>query len=254
MVVPQNTSSDRTPDGGLYIHKIMKLLSNSPSSFSLPFPLTNMNLPSTEFLIGLTKFLRFYSCAGNTSFYIEPLNDIGRALAFSFASAVDFDYGIRFKAGTLSQTLYPRLDINTKFLYARQGLPRPQKLAPGEWSLLFIAEPWWSRDDPTYRKNYPSAVRYAFMTVAPVEDTSPGQEIPPPKVLRADFETYVNYVIKDEGAETTRKYLLEVWKKLLDNLKPDDPEYRLGLCDMEEIESYLRSENYTGVKTLEESD
>jgi hypothetical protein len=131
-----------------------------------------------------------------------------------------------------------------------------QMIAPNQWSFLLITEPASQEEHEDFRgenagryKGYPSAARYAFLSAAPVEeDGSADETAPKTEIIRADIETFVSHVITGDGAEGTRKHILDGWKRVLDNLKPNDPEYRLELCGMEEIESYLRSECYTGLK------
>lgn len=180
---------------------------------------------------------------------MEPITDIGRILAFSFATVSESDFGLGFKARALSQQLYPRVDQWTKHYWEHFCPSTPEKIAPGQWSLLLVTEPWYKRKQVSGEmKDYPSAVRYGFITEAHSDEVTGGQEAAGSRVIRADFETYLNQVVTGDDAEATRKHLLNGWKKLLDDMKPHDPEYRLGLCDVMEIESYLRSEHYVGVE------
>lgn len=229
----------RTSDGGLFIENITTT-QNTSRAVSLPFPFSNTNTAPHRLLSGISKSIRFLALSSLV--LREPITDLGRILALSCATALQFDEGPAYKAGALSETLYRRIDSRQElFLLQRQASPRPKVIAPEEWSLLFIME--------GFMRFYPNAVRYAFISATSVDGAGGSDETgPKTKIIRADFETFLHHTIKGERAEETRELILGGWKRALDNLDPEDPEFRLEVCGMEEIESYLRSENYTGLK------
>lgn len=226
-----------TSDGGVQIDKATdpsRLSSFRPDNYTFPFDLNGVVLPSSAFFDKLCNVFSFFINYDMKRQH-DPFHNIGKYLALCLAmDPFDRKDDGEYRVRNFPAQLYR--DIHA----ANGDLPQPKRICHGEWSLLLVIGCSGFRHDEAEQRELPvgheaEAIRYAFLSAEHEVPSLEQTDIQKTKIIKKDMKGFVDRTVEDPSS---RKAILRCWK---DNFCG-----KAKVCGMEEVESYLRCDNYAG--------